>query len=121
MFDRPEGTQDCFKPGGNHMTLEGIIGKEEYDKADHSSQRNLHRLQQFYCRVVDLAEANHTTAARLVEENGRLENENESLRELVAELLSDMADLERECSSFRKKVRAAVLELTPHQKEEKHD
>lgn len=103
------------------MTLEQVVGKEDYEKVDHSSQRNLHRLQQFYCRVVDLAEANHVTAARLVEENGRLENENESLRELVAELLSDMADLERECSSFRKKVRAAVLELTPQKKEENND
>lgn len=103
------------------MTLESIVGKQDYDKVDHTSQRNLHRLQQFYCRVVDLAEANHVTAARLVEENGRLENENESLRELVAELLSDMADLERECSTFRKKVRAAVLELTPHKKEENND
>lgn len=100
------------------MTLEEVIGKEDYNKSDHANQRSLHRLQQFYCRVVDLAEANHVTAARLVEENGRLENENESLRELVAELLSDMADLERECSQFRKKVRAAVLELTPQKKEE---
>lgn len=100
------------------MTLEQVIGEKEYNQADHSEQRSLHRLHQFYCRVVDLAEANHVTAARLVEENGRLENENESLRELVAELLSDMADLERECSEFRRKVRTAVLELTPQKKEE---
>jgi predicted RNase H-like nuclease (RuvC/YqgF family) len=56
-----------------------------------------------------------------VEENGRLENENEGLRDLCQELLSDMADLEKECSEFRRKVRSAVLELTPHQKEDKHD
>jgi len=30
-----------------------------------------------------------------------------------------MADLEDECSAFRYKVRSAVLELLPHQKEEK--
>jgi len=121
MFDRPEGTHDCFKQGGRHMQLEEIVGKEEYDSADHTRQRSLNRLHQFYCRVVDLAEANHVTAARLVEENGRLENENEGLRDLCQELLSDMADLEKECSEFRRKVRSAVLELTPHQKENNHD
>jgi predicted RNase H-like nuclease (RuvC/YqgF family) len=103
------------------MELQEIVGKEEYDKVDHNRRSSLHRLHQFYCRVVDLAEANHVTAARLVEENGRLENENEGLRDLCQELLSDMADLEKECSEFRRKVRSAVLELTPHQKENKHD
>lgn len=100
------------------MELQEIIGKEEYANADHTRQRSLNRLHQFYCRVVDLAEANHVTAARLVEENGRLEYENEGLRDLCQELLSDMADLEKECSEFRRKVRSAVLELTPHKKEE---
>lgn len=118
MFDRPEGTHDCFKQGGKHMQLQEIIGKEEYDGSDHTRQRSLHRLHQFYCRVIDLAEANHVTATRLVEENGRLENENEGLRDLCQELLSDMADLEQECSTFRKRVRTAVLELTPQKKEE---
>ena len=118
MFDRPEGTHDCFKQGGTHMQLETIVGKNEFASSDHIEKRNLHRLHQFYCRVVDLAEANHTTAVRLVEENGRLENENEGLRELCQQLLSDMADLESECSSFRRRVRSAVLELTPQKKEE---
>lgn len=121
MFDRPEGTHDCFKQGGAHMTLETVVGKEEYAKENHTGQRNLHRLHQFYCRVIDLAEANHVTAARLVEENGRLENENEGLREMCQELLSSLADLEGECSHYRHKVRAAVLELIPQQKEVKHD
>lgn len=103
------------------MTLAEIVGQKEYDRENHSNQSSLHRLHQFYCRVIDLAEANHVTAVRLVEENGRLENENEALRDLCQELLSDMADLEQECSAFRKKVRAAVLELTPHKKEEAHD
>jgi hypothetical protein len=53
-----------------------------------------------------------------VEENGRLENENEGLREFCQELLGSMADLEQECSGFRHKVRSAVLELLPQQKEE---
>lgn len=103
------------------MTVEDVVGKQEFNKEDHCGQRNLHRLHQFYCRVVDLAEANHTTAVRLVEENGRLENENEGLRELCQELLSSLADLEGECSHYRHKVRAAVLELIPHQKENKND
>jgi hypothetical protein len=103
------------------MELKEIVGKEDYDQADHGRQRSLNRLHKFYCRVVDLAESNHVTAVRLVEENGRLENENEGLRDLCQELLSDMADLEKECSEFRRKVRSAVLELTPHQKENKHD
>jgi hypothetical protein len=100
------------------MSLQDVVGVEEYNKVDHVSQRNLHRLHQFYCRVIDLAEANHVTAARLVEENGRLENENEGLREMCQELLGSLADLEGECSRYRHRVRAAVLELTPQQKEE---
>ena len=81
-------------------------------------QREIHRVHQFYKRVTDLAEVNHKTASALVEENGRLENENEGLREFCQELLGSMADLEGECSQFRHKVRSAVLELLPHQKEE---
>jgi regulator of replication initiation timing len=103
------------------MKIEEVIGKEELGKETFESQRNLNRIHQFYHRVVDLAEQNHKTAAVLVEENGRLQIENEGLREFCQELLSSMADLEDECSGFRHKVRSAVLELLPHQKEEKND
>lgn len=103
------------------MTLEELLGKEEVGKESVAMQQNLHRVQKFYHRVVDLAEQNHKTAVTLVEENGRLETENEGLREFCQELLGSLADLETECSQFRHKVRAAVLELTPHKKEEKHD
>jgi DNA repair exonuclease SbcCD ATPase subunit len=121
MFDRETTTHHCFKPGGKHMTIENILGQGELQKEPVAIQQNLHRVQKFYHRVVDLAEQNHKTAVTLVEENGRLENENEGLREFCQELLGSLADLERECSQFRQKVRAAVLELTPHKKEDKHD
>lgn len=109
MFDQPQESHHCFKPGGNHVKMEDILGKDELQKEHFSTQRNLHRLQQFYHRVVDLAEQNHKTAAILVEENGRLEIENEGLKEFCQELLGLMADLEQECSSCRQKARSAVL------------
>jgi hypothetical protein len=113
-----ERTSHCFKPGGSHMSIDAIIDKEAMSDQPVFMQREIHRVHQFYKRVTDLAEANHKTASTLVEENGRLENENEGLREFCQELLGSMADLEEECSSFRHKVRSAVLELLPHQKEE---
>jgi hypothetical protein len=118
MFNQPEEPYHCFKPGGKHMKIEDVIGKEELEKESFSTQRNLHRIQQFYHRVVDLAEQNHKTAAILVEENGRLQIENEGLKEFCQELLSFMADLERECSDCRSKARSIVLN-NPHNKEGK--
>jgi regulator of replication initiation timing len=100
------------------MSIDAIIDKEAMSDQPVFMQREIHRVHQFYKRVTDLAEANHKTASTLVEENGRLENENEGLREFCQELLGSMADLEEECSEFRHKVRSAVLELLPHQKEE---
>lgn len=109
MFNQPKEPYDCFKPGGEHMKIENVLGAEELQKESFSTQRNLHRIHQFYHRVVDLAEQNHKTAAILVEENGRLEIENEGLKEFCQELLSFMADLERECSDCRSKARSNVL------------
>jgi len=118
MSKEYEGTSHCFKPGGSHMSIDAIIDKETMSAQPVSMQREIHRVHQFYKRVTDLAEANHKTASTLVEENGRLENENEGLREFCQELLGSMADLEEECSGFRHKVRSAVLQLLPQQKEE---
>ena len=119
MSKEHEGTSHCFKPGGGHMSLDAIIDADVMRKQQEYMQRELHRVHQFYKRVTDLAETNHKTASTLVEENWRLENENEGLREFCQELLGSMADLEGECSQFRHKVRSAVLELLlPHQKEE---
>jgi len=100
------------------MSIDAIIDRETMQAHPVSMQREIHRVHQFYKRVTDLAEVNHKTASTLVEENGRLENENEGLREFCQELLGSMADLEKECSEYRHKVRSAVLELFPHQKEE---
>jgi len=103
------------------MSLDAIIDTDTMRKQPEYMQRELHRVHQFYKRVTDLAEINHKTASTLVEENGRLENENEGLREFCQELLGSMADLEGECSQFRHKVRSAVLELLPQQKDNKND
>ena len=118
MPKEPEGTPHCFKPGGEHMSLDAIIDAESMRAQPAHMQREIHRVHQFYKRVTDLAEVNHKTASALVEENGRLENENEVLREFCQELLGSLADLEGECSEVRHRARAAVLELTPHKKEE---
>ena len=100
------------------MNLDAMIDVDTIRKQPEYMQRELHRVHQFYKRVTDLAEINHKTASTLVEENGRLENENEGLREFCQELLGSLADLEGECSEVRHRARAAVLELTPHKKEE---
>ena len=100
------------------MSLDAIIDADTMSKQPEHMQREIHRVHQFYKRVTDLAEINHKTASTLVEENGRLENENEALREFCQELLGSLADLEGECSEVRHRARAAVLELTPHKKEE---
>ena len=100
------------------MSLDAIIDTESMQLQPVHMQREIHRIHQFYKRVTDLAEVNHKTASTLVEENGRLENENEALREFCQELLGSLADLEGECSEVRHRARAAVLELTPHKKEE---
>jgi hypothetical protein len=118
MFNQPEESYHCFKPGGQHMKIEEVIGKEELEKETFESQRNLNRIHQFYHRVVDLAEQNHKTAAVLVEENGRLQIENEGLKEFTQELLGFMADLERECSDCRSRARSLVLNQ-PQMKEDK--
>jgi hypothetical protein len=103
------------------MSLDELIDADTMRKNPEYMQREIHRVHQFYKRVTDLAETNHKTASTLVEENGRLENENDGLKEFCQELLASMADLEQECSQFRHKVRSAVLELLPHQKEQKND
>ena len=103
------------------MSIDAIIDSDSMRGKPEYMQREIHRIHQFYKRVTDLAETNHKTATTLVEENGRLENENEGLREFCQELLTSLADLEKECSSYRHKVRSAVLELLPQQKEEQHD
>jgi len=101
------------------MKIEEVIGKEELKKESFSTQKNLHRIHQFYHRVVDLAEQNHKTAAVLVEENGRLQIENEGLKEFTQELLGFMADLERECSDCRSKARSIILNQPQMKEEEK--
>lgn len=121
MFKECKKAEDCFKPGGEHMTLDDLIEKDAMSKNSDYMQKEIHRIHQFYKRVTDLAEANHKTAASLVEENGQLETENEGLKEFCQELLTSLADLEGECSHVRRKVRAAVLELIPHQKENNND
>jgi len=121
MSKEHKGTDHCFKPGGEHMSLNELIDADTMRKNPEYMQREIHRVHQFYKRVTDLAETNHKTASTLVEENGRLETENEGLREFCQELLTSLADLEGECSSVRHRVRAAVLELIPHQKEQTND
>ena len=121
MSKEYQGTSHCFKPEGEHMSIDALIDADAMRKQPEYMQRELHRVHQFYKRVTDLAETNHKTASTLVEENGRLENENDGLKEFCQELLASMADLEQECSQFRHKVRSAVLELLPHQKEQKND
>jgi len=121
MSKEYNGTMHCFKPGGSHMSIDSIIDADAMRAQPKSMQQEIHRVHQFYKRVTDLAEANHKTAHTLVGENGRLENENEGLRPFCQELLTSLADLEHECSGVRHKVRAAVLELLPQQKEDKND